>query len=61
MKKYNKPFLVNMNSKTGIVPALAIASIGAAAAFAVGVASGLMKDERNINRIALNSLPKCIE
>ena len=47
MKEYKKPVVLSQSKKTHLVPALAAAGLSAAGAFAVGVASGLMKDDKN--------------
>lgn len=47
MKKYRKPIVLSQDKNTGLIPALAAAGLSAASAFAVGVASGLMKDDKN--------------
>lgn len=47
MKKYRKPLILSDNKTTNLIPALAAAKLSAASAFAVGVATGLMKDDKN--------------
>lgn len=58
MKEYKKPYCGNLStSKSGIVPAATVAAaLSVGGAFAVGVASGLMKDkgiEDNMKVISL--------
>ena len=47
MKEYKKPVVLSHEKKANLVPALAAAGLSAAGAFAVGVASGLMKENKN--------------
>lgn len=65
MKKYIKPSVININDKSGILPLAALGvglvEAGAAAAFAGGVAYGMLKgDDRNSNGVSLKALPECI-
>lgn len=47
MKEYKKPVVLSQKKKELLPPAIAAAGLSAAGAFAVGVASGLMKDDKN--------------
>ena len=48
MKEYKKPVILSQSKRTNIVPlALGAAALAAGGAFSVGVASGLMKDDKN--------------
>jgi hypothetical protein len=48
MKKYKKPIVLSQNKRTGIAPLAA--AVGAA--FAKGVAAGLMKDSKtNLSKV----------
>lgn len=62
MKKYIKPSIINFSNTRSVIPAALLAGgLAATAAFAVGVASGLMKgDDRNIKNISMKTLSKCI-
>lgn len=54
MKKYKKPYVVNSIGKNNVVPAaIGAAALSVGGAFAAGVASGLMKD----NKFFTNKVP----
>ena len=59
MKVYNKPCVTKNEMPSGIVPvALGAAALSVGGAFAVGVASGLMKDRRSLDGEKTESLAR---
>ena len=60
MKKYKKPIVGWNKATTGIVPlAMAAEGLSVGGAFVVGVASGLMKDGKDIT-VNLKPIEGCI-